>query len=231
MPGDTRQGRVHEAAAERMDEVHSRGRRRVRGVVKGIPVELALLFGPAWRVRAEAAPVPAVVDVYSFAHAPAGRSYVDLADPAFQRAYAVDGAPEDLVRDLLDEATRARILALDCERLRIRRGRVEILKRSRFRFDEHREIDDALELAIDLSSRFEDLAREAEAALVRRAAHGGEPYRGGPDARAVSALTEARDDEVEAAERRTRRRWNKSRAAAGAVIGGWFLFELMTHFV
>ncbi len=191
--------------------------------------EVRLLWGPAWRVVAEAPRVPVVVDVYSLAHGPGSRSFLELGSAAFDAAYGVDGAPEPIVRELLDEDVRERIGRLSCERLQIRDGLVDIRKRHHFHFDEHREMGEALELAADLAAQVGALSREAEAALVREAGRAAGPYRGGPDPGVLASLTAARDHEVSAARRRTRRRWNKSRAAAGALIGGWFLFELVVR--
>lgn len=229
MPAESRQTRTLEAAAAELEPLWERSRRRVRGEREGVRLEVAIAWGPAWRVRAALPRLSVVVDVFSRAHAPASRDTLGLDDAEFEQSYAVDGAPADLARALVDRDTRRRIEALGLERVRVCRGVVELVKRHHFRFDERAEIAEALDLAAELVRRVERLARESDAALMKRVPHAGEPYRGGPDASALSALTEARDHEVRAATRRTRRRWNKSRAAAGVVLGGWMLFEVVVQ--
>lgn len=214
-----------------MESLRKGQRRRVCGERRGVRLGLSLHWGPAWRVRAELPPLAGVVDIFSRAHVPSSRAPITFEDPEFERAYAVDGAPLPLVRGLVDGPIRKRIAALGAERIRIGEGALEILKRDHFHFDERREIAEAFDLAVDLVHRVEALAREQDSALVGSAPHAGSPYRGGPDARAVEALAQARDEDVRAAQKRSRCRYNKSRLAAGIAFGAWLVFEAVAHIV
>jgi hypothetical protein len=104
-----------------------------------------------------------------------------LGDAAFDRAYVVEGAPEVVVRELLDAALRARLVA--AAPLLVRCDGPEITVARPDWFIEPEEALTLLELALDLAEAVPAAARRAQ----RAGELSGDPYRSVPNDAAARA--------------------------------------------
>jgi hypothetical protein len=96
---------------------------------------------------------------------------IELGDPAFDREYVVDAAPEDVVRELFDAPTRARMLA---GRYRVWTHKTTLLVEKSDWIEDLNELAEIVALALDLVRRLEPATA---AARERHRTEGSAGYR------------------------------------------------------
>lgn len=210
------------AAAAALDSVATRGHRVVRGSVGRVQVEFQLQRSASWRVRAWHVPVAVAIDIFEHAHT--GSRGPDLgldADDLCER-YRVDGAPEAVVAEVLDDDVQRRILELAPKRILIDRRGVRLTKRYHVYFAEPTAIAGAIELSVTLVRKVVEATGAHEQAMTRAAsAHDGQPYRAEASSTALATTHEKQASAIQAVSRRALWRWDKRRTRTGVLAALW----------
>jgi hypothetical protein len=142
---------------------------------------------------------------------------VELGDPEFDAAFVVEGAPADVVRQMLPEEVRSFLLL---------RGGLEVATDGgvlRLAIAERVDAPDAVTMVVDWTSRLAaslvDATATADAAVAAGQAPGGDPYRPRVDDRPLREARAARAAEVAAVEARRTEHARRARWIAAATVG------------
>jgi len=213
-----------DAAAARLEEPIERTSRTVKGLRNGCPVEFSLLtMGGGWSVRAAAPQVSFAMDVMESVAFDEPRERLVVDASALSSFYSVEGAPENVIANLLDGETCEAIMVLRPRRIFGRRGELTVEKKYSYYYAEPDHIALAIELVVSLSSRVHAAVEKDERELMLGFKGDGSPYRESCDASAVEAAIQRRSERVTAIAKRQDRRLSRSvkvllAAALGYVI-------------
>ncbi len=219
-----------DAAAACLDKVQERTSSRVTGYRKGLRVAMSIpTFGGGWTVRCEAPQVTFAMDLAERAAFDEPRERLAVDSAMFDSLYTLEGAPENVVAELLDSDTRNLVLQFRPRRVLGRGGEILIEKKYAYFYAEPDHISQAIELAISLASRVTAAVERDEEELLRHAPSEGSPYRGTPDAGEVDAAIRRRQKRVTALAKRQDRRLSRTVKviAVGGLIYGAFMLLLL----
>lgn len=208
-----------DAAAACLDGPIERTGAKVTGLRNGRVVEFSIpALGGGWTVRCEAPHVAFAMDVAESTAYDEPRERLVVDSALFDSLYTVEGAPGNVIADLLDSETRELVLQLRPRRVLGRSGELSVEKKYSYYYAEPEHIAQAIELATSLASRVAAAVEQDEQQLMRAVQTDGSPYRGSLDAGSVDAAKRRREARATALAKRQSRR--VSRAAKLVIVGG-----------